>query len=300
LLTFFCETFCAENSPRFKSGSVEQAAFALPNYCIGDYRHAVQIYRRNKFLTACEMVRHIENWPTAWALRLFRNQKHALRLLSFRDGLQTALRGGTRDWDVLHEIIFAGGYGKAFEFLGRLTQPASVLDLGGNIGIFSLACARCAPKAHLFSYEPGPPNHRIFEINCLANPDLGARIELYRKAVGGKAREDNWFFDEANPGGSGLFAQSGKPCRVEIAAFADVVANLPKPIALAKIDVEGAEYEILDETPPEIWKQIQAISLELHDDPRGRLSQNQFLERMRSLGFSIQEESVCSFFLQRK
>jgi FkbM family methyltransferase len=265
-----------------------------------DYRQTVQSYRSNKIQTACQIVQRIENWLTAIGLRLFKKQKNALRLLSFRDGLQVCLRSGTRDWDVLHEIVFAGSYGRAFEFLSKQNGSVNVLDVGGNIGLFALACARRLPQAKVFSYEPGPPNQRIYEMNRLANPDVSSRIELRHQAVGGKAREDNWFFDEANPGGSSLFGKSGKPCRVEIAAFADVVAGLPKPISLAKIDVEGAEYEILRETPPEIWRQVPAVSLELHDDPEGKSNPKLFLERMKQLGFTVEEETVCSFFLSRK
>jgi len=256
-------------------------------------------YKRNKIKTVWEIIQRIENWPTALAMRLFRSQRAGMRLLAFRDGFNMVLRTGTRDWDVLHEIAFARSYGRAFDFVSRQPAGASVLDLGGNIGLFSLTCARRAPGARVFAYEPGPPNFRMFEINCLANPDPGARIELRREAVGGTAREDNWFFDEANPGGSGLFGQQGKPCRVKIAAFAEVVASLPRPIALVKIDVEGAEYEILEQTSPETWRDIPAISLELHEDPRDRMTNPIFLDRMRALGFTIEEESVCSYFLHR-
>jgi FkbM family methyltransferase len=260
----------------------------------------MQSYRKNKLRTLFQMVQRIHNWPTAFTLRLFRGRCAGLRLLAFRDGFNVVLRTGTQDWDVLHEIAFAGSYSRAFDFVSRRPAGASVLDLGGNIGFFSLTCARRAPGARILAYEPGPPNYRMFEMNCLANPDLGARIELRRAAVGGIAREDNWFFDEANPGGSSLFGQQGKPCRVQIAAFAEVLAGLPRPIALVKIDVEGAEYEILEQTPPESWRDVPAISLELHDDPRGRLTNAAFLDRMRALGFTIEEETVCSFFLHRR
>lgn len=257
-------------------------------------------YNRNKIKTARQIIQRIENWPAAIAMRLFRRQKMGLRLLAFRDGLNVVLRAGTRDWDVLHEILFAGGYARAFEFAAQAPAGSSVLDLGGNIGLFSLSCARRIPNARIFTYEPGPPNYRIFEANCLVNPDLGSRIELRRAAVGGTTREDNWSFDEANPGGSSLFGKQGKPCRVKISAFADVIMNLPKPIALVKIDVEGAEFEILEQTPPQVWHEINAISLELHDDPSGKVNQGDFLVKMRALGFTIEEESVCSFFLHRE
>src|ERR1035438_165477 len=132
----------------------------------------MQSYRKNKLRTLIQMVHRIYNWPTAFTLRLFRGRRSGLRLLAFRDGFNVMLRSGSRDWDVLHEILFAGSYSRAFEFAASLPSGGSVLDLGGNIGLFSLTCARRAPGARIFAYEPGPPNFRMFEMNCLANPDL--------------------------------------------------------------------------------------------------------------------------------
>jgi hypothetical protein len=55
-------------------------------------------YKRNKIRTAWQISREIENWPTAFGMRL-RLKHKGLRLLNFRNGLNIACRGGTRDWD---------------------------------------------------------------------------------------------------------------------------------------------------------------------------------------------------------
>jgi FkbM family methyltransferase len=256
-------------------------------------------YGANKFKTALDMRRRIENWPAAWALRL-RRKHPGLTLLRFRDGMNVVCRGATRDWDVVHELLFAGGYRFAFDYLRGIRGKKNVLDLGGNIGLFSLLAASQSPDLTIHAFEPGPPNFRLFEMNRLANPGVGDRIILHREAVAGEARQTKWFFDEANPGGSSLFATQGTSFDVKISAFADVVAAVTEPIALAKIDIEGAEFEILERTPATVWERIPAISLELHDDPGGKLTQPQFLERMRALGYDVREESVCSYFLTRR
>jgi len=259
----------------------------------------VQRYGSNKFKTALDAVRRIENWPAAWNLRLRRHQ-NGLTLLRFRDGMNVVCRGNTRDWDVVHELMFAGGYARAFEFLRGNRGRKAVLDLGGNIGLFSLLAAAQSPELQLHAYEPGPPNYRLFEMNRLANPQLSERIILHREAVAGETRETKWFFDEKNPGGSSLFATEGASFDVRITAFADVVASMTDTIALAKIDIEGAEFELIERTPAAVWEKIPAISLELHGDPSSRMTQPQFLERMRGYGYNIHEETVCSYFLTRR
>jgi FkbM family methyltransferase len=255
-------------------------------------------YKRNKIRTAWQIVRDIENWPTAFGMRL--RQKHqGLRLLNFRNGLNIACRGGTRDWDLVHELYFAGSYGRAMNFLKHLPGQPLVIDLGGNIGLFSLLAAQTHPAARIYAYEPGPPNYLMFEMNCLANPGLSQNICLHKEAVAGKTRIAEWHFNFQNPGGSGLFGKTGTKYQVQIRDFSEVLGTLTGDVALAKIDIEGAEYEVLDSTPPEMWKRIQAVSLELHDDPEGKTSQADFLKRMRSFGFKIEEETVISFFLHR-
>jgi FkbM family methyltransferase len=258
----------------------------------------MQEYRSNKFKTAADIIQRIDNWPTAFDMRMNR-RKPGLRLLRFRDGLNVVCRGATRDWDVVHELLFANSYGKAMAYLQAQPGASVVLDLGGNLGLFSLLAARAHPQAEIFAYEPGPPNYRLFEMNLLANPQLAGRIHLSKEAVAGTTRTTEWFFDEDNPGGSGLFTTAGKKFSVQMRAFADVIPSLTGPVALAKIDIEGAEFELLAATPPEIWQRIEAISLELHDDPSGSTTREAFLDRLKSYGFNISEESVCTFFLYR-
>jgi FkbM family methyltransferase len=196
-------------------------------------------------------------------------------------------------------LYFAGSYGRAMQFLKDLPGEPVVLDLGGNIGLFSLLAARMHPSAQIYTYEPGPPNYQMFELNCLANPGLCKRIHLRKEAVAGQTRVAEWLFDEKNPGGSGLFATDGVKYRVQIRAFTEVLNSINGDIALAKIDIEGAEYEVLESTPPELWKRISSISLELHDHPEGKTSSANFMKQMGDLGFKIEQETVVSYFLHR-
>jgi len=93
----------------------------------------------------------------------------------------------------------------------------SVLDLGGNIGLFSLLAARSHPAARIYTYEPGPPNYQILEINCLANPALAKRVHLRKEAVAGQTRAAEWLFDELNPAVPVCSAKMGSNIRFKYA-----------------------------------------------------------------------------------
>jgi FkbM family methyltransferase len=262
-----------------------------------------QIYKSNKVRTLFQLITGIRNWPDAIELRLWR-KRPKLRLLEFRNGLNVVLRGGTNEWSVVHELFFADSYKRALNWLA--TRPEAepyVLDLGGNIGLFSLLAAQANRRAKIVSFEPGPPNHRIYRMNMLANPEFSSRIDLREMAVAGTAGEASWSFDAENPGGSSLFGSSSEKkdiqTKVRLVSFTDCIAEAPGKIALVKMDIEGAEWDILTQTPPETWKRIQAISLELHGDPSGQRSLDDFLEAMRNLGFTVEVEAVCTYFLHR-
>ena len=255
-------------------------------------------YRNSNLKTAWEIIQKVENWPTAWGLRIFRKSA-GVRLLRLRTGLQMVCRGNSRDWDVFHELFFAGGYGAALRFLADQPDEPIVIDLGGNIGLFALLASQSHPMAKVFSYEPGPPNARFFEINRLLNPRLLDRIFLTQAAVGANSRTEDWYFDEMNPGGSGFFAGGNLKFSVPVQAFSQIIESLGKPVDLVKIDIEGAEYELFLESPPQCWERVRAISLELHDDPKSRISRSSFLDLIRQLGFQVKEESVVSLFLHR-
>ncbi len=258
----------------------------------------MQPYRPNKFKTVWQIIQRIENWPEVLDMR-WHQQRDGLRMIRFRNGLNVVCRAGTRDWDVVHELMFVGSYGRALAYLGALKSSPVVLDLGGNIGLFSLLAASAHPQARVTTYEPGPPNRRVLEMNLLTNPRLAARLCLCREAVAGYSGTAEWTFDEANPGGSGLYATGGSKFPVTIRSFAEVIESLSGPVDLVKIDIEGAEFDLLERTPERTWSQVQAIALELHDDPRGQMARTAFLTRMRELGFQVEEERMISLFLHR-
>ncbi|HEY0455599.1 MAG TPA: FkbM family methyltransferase, partial [Verrucomicrobiae bacterium] len=209
--------------------------------------------------------KQLENWPTAVNLRL-RSNCPRLRLLSFRNGMLLACRGATQDWDVINGLALSGEYKPALDFLSECAGQTVVLDLGANIGVFSLLCARAHQNCQIHAYEPAPLNSRMAEINRLINFECTSRIHLHTEAVGGQTRRAQFCYDDTNPQASGLFHKSGTTYPVQIQSFEEVI----KPYAiinLVKMDIEGAEYEIMEQTSKSAWQKISAIVVEVHDDP---------------------------------
>ncbi len=249
--------------------------------------------------TFLRMAYEIRNWLPVALTRMGWLSARPHRFIDFRRGCRIAFRGNG-DWVTVYELFLGDTYQDLFQALRRHREGGVVLDLGGNIGCFALRVAEESPSLRVISFEPGPPNARLFEASLAANPEAARRIELRMEAVGGEEGEANWFFEEENHGASSLHTGKGVPYRVKVSSLARIIGELREPVAAIKIDIEGAEYELLERTPPEVWDKIDLIALELHQDPSGRTDPNGFLGRMQDLGYAVRADSSSSYFLTRK
>jgi FkbM family methyltransferase len=253
-----------------------------------------------KLRTFARTLQRIENWPAAVGVRVF-PKRQTLRLLSFRSGLNVLCRGGVDDWAVITDVALLDNYQRGLSFIAQHPGQPVVLDLGANIGLFSLLVTQRHPRAEVFAYEPALPSMRILEAHRLLNPSLGNRIQTRLQAVGGRSRLAKFYYDEESPQSSGFSQGTGTAIDMQIRAFGELVQSLSQPVALAKLDIEGSEYEILRETDPSIWKRIAALSIEIHPDPAGNMKIPEFLDAMSALGFSHCQEPVgpATYFLHR-
>lgn len=85
---------------------------------------------------------------------------------------------------------------------------------------------------------------------------------------------------------------------VKVISFCEIIESLQETVALMKMDIEGSEYEILEQTPHVVWSKIDAIGIELHegDQPHCR---EEFLNRMSSLGFPLHVDAFSTLFASR-
>ena len=176
-------------------------------------------------------------------------------------------------------------------FLRRVyhVQPTDrvILDIGANIGLFTLYAARCAPKARIVALEPFPAtfgrllttvrdHHLESRVTCLNYAATGtAGLRTMRDVPTPSQRRSL-----ASPadGSSGIQVQ-GKTLEQILEE------NKLLHVDLLKMDIEGSEYEVLLSTPQRTLAQIDRIALEYHGDS-APYSKQQILQHLGQIGFS--------------
>jgi FkbM family methyltransferase len=162
-----------------------------------------------------------------------------LRALEHAGSLSTRLPGC--DFEISDGPAFASQWEAIFEagcyaFVPRAPEPR-ILDCGANIGVASLYWSRTVRNARITAFEPDPVLAAMLRrnlIRCGAN-----EVEIVEAAV----------WQEA--GSMGFLAGSPDAGRLELAGGGERVRTvrlrdyLGDPVALLKLDIEGAEVEVL-------------------------------------------------------
>jgi len=156
-----------------------------------------------------------------------------------------------------------------------------IVDIGANFGAFSLYAASRAPWARVVSLEPHPDEFPRLVQHVAAN-GLGQRVHALQLAVASEAGTRWMDADPAHPAPSRGLHPPGEdaPARSvavraatlpELLDRARLIAGAER-IGLVKMDVEGAEHEILPDLPSGALFDVDAWVMEYHPNgPRAAL-----------------------------
>ncbi|MEK9183900.1 MAG: FkbM family methyltransferase [Patescibacteria group bacterium] len=143
------------------------------------------------------------------------------------------------------------------------SEDATIIDVGAHIGTFTICAARKAKEGKVYAFEPLPRNYEVLERNILLNN--ASNVLPYNLALAGSNQERILYIDDLNSGGHGFIRKSKEAVKVNCLTLTEVlIENKISKCDFLKIDCEGAEYEILLNTPIEVLKKIDQIALEYH------------------------------------
>jgi FkbM family methyltransferase len=163
----------------------------------------------------------------------------------------------------------------------RLVRFGSVVyDIGAHFGYYTLLASRLVGSAgRVFAFEPSPGNlgflRRHLDLNAIQN------VEVLELALAN--REGTAKFDAAGGSGVGHLAESGS-LEVQVTTLDAISSRLAPPNVL-KIDVEGAEFDLLRGARTTLDKYRPTIFLALHSDEL----KTQCFAELKGMGYTFQE-----------
>jgi FkbM family methyltransferase len=148
--------------------------------------------------------------------------------------------------------------------LSQLNSQSVVVDVGANIGYYTLLAAKVAKK--VYAFEPDKETFEILKKNVEEN-NL-KNVILFNKAVGNKnekvgieKNKDNYGDSRIQtPQASGQLPLTGEP--VQMVRLDDIIKE---KVDLVKIDVQGYEIEVLEGMKKIIEKDKPIIFMEIEE-----------------------------------
>lgn len=244
------------------------------------FRSPRKVARRFKYLPL--IAGKVKNWPRfmynyAWGV----TPKDAY---VFRNGARLKL-GRAIDHVPVIEIFLQEEY-------GVVPNDSTIIDLGANIGTFSVYAAVTARNVRVYAYEPLKAFYDLMLENVRANGCERA-VECFNYAVAGDSKPrrlavegTDFFF----PTLVGAEKEEGGVRSIEVpcVTLAGIVeSNRIEAVDLLKMDCEGAEYEILYNAPPALFPRIKEIRMEYHNLDADGQNVEALREFLQSNGYAI-------------
>ena len=148
------------------------------------------------------------------------------------------------------EIYFHDCYG-----LGTLSQaPATILDVGGNVGFFSMVARHHYPHATIHCYEPNRALSSALEAHLAP-----FNVRVFLEGVGLRAGRVRL---ELRGGSLHSVTKEAAGGDVVLTSFATAVDRIGNQVDLLKLDCEGAEWEILQDAAS--LRRVKMLTMEYH------------------------------------
>ncbi len=157
-------------------------------------------------------------------------------------------------------------------YLNALKSGSVAIDCGANVGEISYKMARTGAKVYAFEPNPFAFERLVSRTKAFSNVecinkgvwDRNTKTSLYFHQ---QAKNDDafWSFGSSIMKNKGNVDQS-RSVEVELIDLTEFIEKLGKPVDLLKIDIEGAECELLVKfLEKELYKKVKITLVETHD-----------------------------------
>jgi FkbM family methyltransferase len=179
------------------------------------------------------------------------------------------------------------------ELMKELIRPGMVvLDLGANLGYYTLLAARqVGATGKVYAFEPDPRNYSCL-VRGIQRNGFSARVTAIPKAVSDNIGTATFLLNTTRPTNSSMFLSPGKIKRVEVdcTTVDDFIEDMVV-VDVIKMHIEGAEYHALKGMERTIERASNNLVMFIAVQPRqlqaACSSAKALIERLEELGFTV-------------
>ncbi len=212
------------------------------------------------------MIRNLKNWDAYLLYKMGGKKKDQFTFRLKNNYSVTVPRAIQPEFkeSLFEEVYFKNLPGEIYQ----RNNPV-VVDVGANVGFFTISALFKLKQPRVISFEPMKRNFVQLQKNL---EKAGNQVTLVNKAVNNVPGELVLKFN-SNLGittSASLFdnVHGSDEERVQATTLENVFSDYQvSKIDLLKLDCEGAEYNILYNTPSHLFKKINCISIETHPGP---------------------------------
>lgn len=201
--------------------------------------------------------------------------------------------------DIVSSSICGGGHWEFYN-VDQYGPPGNALDIGGNVGYYSLSLAKVGWTVQTF--EPLPQNLALIRASLCKNPDVAERITVHAVGLGPHKDHCEIISGNDNVGDGNMFCGPSQPVPLgnsvlgsfEVAVLDEMLGESGvERIDFLKIDVEGMECEVfrggqsvLSNYKPrliqsEVWGTMKNCSA------------NDYLDMFSRAGYNVSKDVNC-------
>lgn len=187
------------------------------------------------------------------------------------------------DLSVFEEIFVD----KDYKILDTIITKASncILDIGAHIGLFSIYCHCLNPQVPMLAFEPEEKNFQTLKENFRHN---SIKNVLAKNLAVSASEGPKTLYLSPDSHNHSLIDVTNQSKIVQSTTLEQIIKkhNLSK-IDLLKLDCEGAEFEILENCPKEIFNKVQNLYIEYHIY-QPNLNADKILSKLQKANFKVQ------------
>ena len=202
------------------------------------------------------------------------------------------------DYAIAHELFLDHQYRYCDEVIRKAKN--AVIDIGAHLGFFSLYASLLNSKVPIYAFEPHIGNFELLKKNLKDN--RVKNVTAKHLAVSNKIGEIDLLISKEDLNHSTVHAiePTNEVQKVQSITLEKILnRHHIGQCDLIKMDCEGADFSIIEDSPPEVFDRVSHIFWEYHDwvpggdhrrlkkflEARGYKVENYPNSKMKELGF---------------